>query len=102
MVALSLQWVPLRRQGAGTAESRGDPAARAPQLLLPAWLVGTPGDERVTRRRSSQARMIGLSAREGESEVRPRTAAQLLAAAAGDMSAVDGVEAALLAAAALQ
>eukprot|EP00965_Chrysotila_dentata_P158075 5222211-Pleurochrysis_carterae.AAC.1 len=46
--------------------------------------------------------MVGFSAREGEDGVRPRAAAQLLAAAAGDMAAVDGVEAGLLAAATAQ
>eukprot|EP00965_Chrysotila_dentata_P026165 867384-Pleurochrysis_carterae.AAC.1 len=52
----------------------------------------------MAQRRSSQMRMIGLSVEGGGVGAKPRVAAQLLAAAAGDMGAVDGVEAALLAA----
>eukprot|EP00965_Chrysotila_dentata_P022905 758994-Pleurochrysis_carterae.AAC.1 len=100
MVALGLQWVPLRRHGTGVVAPRGEQAASEPQSLLSAWLVGAPGDGMTTRRREAQARMVGLSVGEGDEGVRPRAAAQLLLAAAGDMAAVDGVEAALLLAAA--
>eukprot|EP00965_Chrysotila_dentata_P016717 554576-Pleurochrysis_carterae.AAC.1 len=102
MVALNLQWIPLRRPDAGATRTRVETAPSGPQLLRLEWLVGTRGDERASRRRASQARMVGFSAREGEDGVRPRAAAQLLAAAAGDMAAVDGVEAGLLAAATAQ
>eukprot|EP00965_Chrysotila_dentata_P229930 6197485-Pleurochrysis_carterae.AAC.7 len=103
MVALGLQWMPLQRQGAGAVEARGEQTQRTPQLLQYEWLAGAHKDERVARRHASQARMVGLSARVGEAGVlRPRTAAQLLAAAAGDMAVVDGVEAVLLAAAAVR
>eukprot|EP00965_Chrysotila_dentata_P107734 3558803-Pleurochrysis_carterae.AAC.1 len=59
--------MPLRRQGTGSGEARaGEPSQRAPQLLKHEWLVGGEGDEKATRRRVSCARMVALSAMEGE------------------------------------
>eukprot|EP00965_Chrysotila_dentata_P003023 97934-Pleurochrysis_carterae.AAC.1 len=92
MVALGLQWMPLRRQGTGSGEARaGEQSQRAPQLLKPEWLVGAEGDAKATRRRVSCACMVGFSARGGEAGVRTCTAAQFLAEVSGRASlAVSG------------
>eukprot|EP00965_Chrysotila_dentata_P154139 5094262-Pleurochrysis_carterae.AAC.1 len=64
MVALGLQWVPMRRRSAAEAGGAGHPQ-RAQALLAASWLGGAAGNARVAQRRSSQMRMIGLSAEGG-------------------------------------
>eukprot|EP00965_Chrysotila_dentata_P059985 1989658-Pleurochrysis_carterae.AAC.1 len=59
------------------------------------WLAGATGELRIAKRHASLLRMVGVCDAPGAAEVAPRAVAQFIAAAAGDMAAVDAVEAAL-------
>eukprot|EP00965_Chrysotila_dentata_P154980 5120707-Pleurochrysis_carterae.AAC.1 len=96
MMAIGLQWEPLRRR-APAAHSSAPPQAEPPAVTCE-WLAGAQDEPRIRKRRVSQLRLMGMTSADGVAGTVPRTVAQFMAAAAGDMTVVDAVEAALVAA----
>eukprot|EP00965_Chrysotila_dentata_P018715 622968-Pleurochrysis_carterae.AAC.1 len=85
--ALGLRWSPI---GAPAPTPSGGGLSAAPrQRSLPlAWLLGGGGGDAHGRRRASQLRTMGVSAA-GASGISARSAAQLVAGWAGELTAVD-------------